>query len=54
MMVKVIIAVFAIMFYAAVASTAYDKGFGDGYIEGVVSEQERRKDDGQENKNESV
>ena len=53
-MVKVIIAVFAIMFYAAVSSTAYDKGFGDGYIEGIVSEQERRKDDGEKRKEKSA
>lgn len=53
-MVKVIIAVFAIMFYAAVASTAYDKGFGDGYIEGIVSEQERSKDDGEKREEKSA
>ena len=53
-MIKVLLAVLVLIIFVAVASVAYDKGWSDGYIEGIVSEQKRSVKDGQEDKNKSM
>lgn len=54
-MTKIVIAVgiFLIICLAAVISEAYEHGWSDGYMNGIIAEQERRKADGNSERNDT-
>ena len=55
-MTKIIIAVgiFLIAVLAAAISGAYEHGWKDGYMNGIIAEQERSKEDGEKSEEESA